>query len=104
VRSKIDKTNASYQAQANTHKKKVRFQLGDLVWIHLGKEISPLKRKNKLITKANGPFVVLEKINDNAYKVDFPRDYRVLATFKVAGSSAYQANDHLQDLRIKYLQ
>lgn len=104
VRSKIEKTNASYQAQANKHKKKVVFQPGDLIWIHLRKERFPSKRKNKLMPRVDGPFEVLEKINDNAYKIDFPGDYGVSATFNVADLSAYQADDHLEDLRIKSLQ
>lgn len=104
VRSKIKKTNPSYQAQANKHKKKVVFQPGDLVWIHLRKERFPSKRKNKLMRRADSPFEVLEKINDNGYKVDFPGDYGVSATFNVHDLSAYQANDHLEDLRIKSLQ
>ena len=32
VKEKIERSNASYQAQANKHKKKVVFQPGDLVW------------------------------------------------------------------------
>jgi len=51
--------------------------------------------------RANGPFEVLERINDNTYKVDLLRDYGVLATFNVIDLSAYQADDYLADLRIK---
>jgi len=50
---------------------------------------------------ADGPFEVLECINDNAYKVDLPDDYGVSTTFIVADLSAYQADDYLADLRIK---
>ena len=72
MRSIIEKANASYQAHANKHKKKKVFQPGDLVWIHLRKESFPSKRKNKLMLRAKGPFEVLERVNDNAYKVDLP--------------------------------
>jgi len=51
--------------------------------------------------RANGPFEVLERIDDNAYKVDLPGDYGVSAIFNVADVSAYQADDYLADLRIK---
>jgi len=34
VRRKIEKSNESYQAQANRQKRKVVFQPGDLVWVH----------------------------------------------------------------------
>ena len=104
MRSRIEKTNASYQVQANKHKKKVAFQPGDLVWIHLRKKRFPSKRKNKLMLRADGPFEVLDRVNDNAYKVDFPGDYGVSATFNVADLSAHQADDYLVNLRIKSLQ
>ena len=72
VRLKIERSNAFDQAQANKHKKRVVFQPGDLVWIHLKKERFPSKRKTKLMPRVDGPFEVLERINDNAYKVDLP--------------------------------
>jgi len=65
------------------------FQLGDLVWVHLRKERFPRKRKSKLSLRVDGPFVVLERINGNAYKVKLPGDYGVLATFNVADLSPY---------------
>jgi len=72
------------------------------MWIHLRKERFPSKRKNKLMPRADGPFEVLERINDNAYKVGLPGDYGVSATFNVADLKAYQDDDYLADLRIKY--
>jgi len=101
VRSKIKKTNEAYQAQADKHKKKMVFQPGDHVWIHLRKERFPSNKRNKLMLRADGPFEVLECINDNAYRVDLPSDYRVSATFNVADLKAYQDDDYLADLRIK---
>jgi len=56
VRSRIEKTDASYQAQANKNKKRVVFQPGDLVRIHLRKDRFPFKRKNKLMPRADDPF------------------------------------------------
>jgi len=49
--------------------------------------------------RADGPFEVLERINDNAYKVDLPSDYGVSTTFNVADLSPYLADDYLEDLR-----
>jgi len=66
VKARIEKTNASYEVQVNKHRRKIVFQPGDLVWIHLRKERFPSKRKNKLMPRVEGSFEVLEKINDNA--------------------------------------
>jgi len=49
--------------------------------------------------RADGPFEVLERISDNAYKVDLPGDYGVSATFNVADLSPYLEGDYLEDLR-----
>ena len=51
--------------------------------------------------RADGLFEVLERINNNAYKVELPGDYRVSATFNVADLSPYHPDDYLADLRIK---
>ena len=99
VKCKIEKANASYQEQANKHKKKVVFHPGDLVWIHLRKERFPSKRKSKLMPRADGHFDVLEKINDNACKINFPGDYGVAATFNEADLSPYLEDEHLDNLR-----
>jgi len=89
MRSKIEKTNEAYQAQTNKYKKKMVFQPGDLVWIHLRKERFPSKRRNKLMLRTDGLFEILEHINDHAYRVDLPCDYRVSATLNVANLKAY---------------
>jgi hypothetical protein len=57
-------------ATMNKHRKKVLFEPGDLVWIHLRKDRFPDKRKSKLMPRGGGPFRVLAKISDNAYKID----------------------------------
>ena len=54
--------------------------------------------------RAEGPFEVIEKINDNAYKVDLPGDYEVSATFNVADLSPFIPDFSPQDLRSKSFQ
>ena len=48
---------------------------GDWVWVHIRKERFLAQRKSKLQPRGDGPFQVLQKINDNAYKLDLPSEY-----------------------------
>jgi hypothetical protein len=61
----------------------------DLVWLHLGKGRFPNLRKSKLMFHANGPFEILEKINDNAYKLESPMEFGVSHTFNISDLRPY---------------
>jgi hypothetical protein len=50
-------------------------------------------RKSKLQPRGDGPFQILERINDNAYKVDLPREYGVSATFNVLDLTLFDVGD-----------
>jgi len=49
--------------------------------------------------RADGPFEVLEKINDNAYKVGLSGEYGVSCTFNVTDLKPYFDDDNLENLR-----
>ncbi|GJY22596.1 reverse transcriptase domain-containing protein, partial [Tanacetum coccineum] len=53
----------------------------------------PSGRYGKLQDRADGPFRVLRRINDNAYKIDLPGNYGVSATFNVADLAPYTDDD-----------
>ena len=104
VQDQIEKSNERYQSQANKHRKQVLFKPGDLVLVHLRKEWFPSKRKFKLMPRADEPFEVLKKINDNEYKVDLHGEYGVSCTFNVANLKPYFDYDKLENLRANSLQ
>ena len=49
----------------------------------------PERRKSKLLPQGDGPFEVLERINDDAYKLDLLGEYNVSATFNVSDLSPF---------------
>jgi hypothetical protein len=57
------------------------------------KERFPKQRRSKLIPRGDGPFQIIERINDNAYKMDLPGEYDVSVTFNVAELSLFDVGD-----------
>ena len=65
------------------------------------KERFPPQRCSKFLPRGDGPFQVLECINDNAYKLDLLDEYNVSATFNVTNLSPFDVSD---DLRTNHFQ
>ncbi|KAH9657954.1 hypothetical protein KPL70_023288 [Citrus sinensis] len=74
-------------------RKLVVFQPGDWVWVHMRKERFPAQRHSKLLPRGYGPFQVVARINDNAYKLDLPGEYNVSATFNVSDLSPFDVGE-----------
>ena len=49
--------------------------------------------------RADGPYKIVARVNDNAYKVELPGEYGVHATFNVGDLSPYLDDDGLAELR-----
>ena len=67
---------------ADKHSKPIQFAVGDYVWLR-GKNIRT-KRNRKLEWKAFGPFEILKKHGDQAYKLDLPKRWRIHDVFHVS--------------------
>jgi hypothetical protein len=55
----------------------------------LRKERFPEFRKSKLMSRAAGPFKILAKINDNAYKPELPPEFGVSSNFNISDLQPY---------------
>ena len=78
--------------------------MGDLVWLHLRKDRFPELRKSKLMPRAAGPYNILEKINDNVYKLELPPEFWVSPTFNIADLKPYLGDEDELESRTTPLQ
>jgi hypothetical protein len=85
----IEKINKKYRIAASKGHKEVKLEPGDLVWLHSRKERFSELRKSKLISRAAGPFKILAKIKDNAYKLELPPEFRVSPNFNISDLRPY---------------
>ncbi len=72
VQQKIQEANAKYKARVDQKRQQLLFEEGDLVWVYLPKERQPGGPYSKLQDRKIGPRKILQKLNDNAYKVELP--------------------------------
>lgn len=71
VEKQLQRTQQKYKARHDRHREQGDFQVGDLVWLHLGKE--RLKGEGKKLKPIRyGPFNILRKIGENAYQLELP--------------------------------
>lgn len=54
-----------------------------------------LQKHNKLLPRRDGPFQVMERVNDNTYKLDLPGEYGVSATFNVSDFTRFLVENEL---------
>jgi hypothetical protein len=97
---KIEKTNEKYRTVGSKGRKEVKLEPRDLVWIHLRKEWFPDLRKSKLMVHVDGPFKILEKINDNAYKLELPLEFGVSPIFNILDLRPYLGAEDEVPLRM----
>ncbi|KAL1221229.1 hypothetical protein V5N11_022213 [Cardamine amara subsp. amara] len=97
ARQNLEDKTKLYEKQANKGRRKMIFEVGDQVWVHLRKERFPEERKSKLMPRVDGPFTITRRINDNAYQVDLQGKYTVSSSFNVSDLSPFIADE--ADLR-----
>ncbi|XP_016700284.1 uncharacterized protein [Gossypium hirsutum] len=95
VKANIEARIEQYMRAANKGRKQIVFEPGDWVWVHMRKERFPAQRRSKLLPRGDDPFQVLERINENSYKLNLPGDYNISACFNVVDLSTFDAGSDL---------
>lgn len=91
----LSSSAAKYKDAADTKRREVLFEPGDLVWVYLTRDRLPLCEYNKLKSKKIRPIKLLERINPNAYRVQLPPHLRTSDVFNVKHLSPFHGEpDH----------
>ena len=65
TRHTIERQVQRLATKLSINKQRMVFNIDDLVWLHLRKDRFPNECKSKLLPRADGPFKVLARYNDN---------------------------------------
>ncbi|VFQ88052.1 unnamed protein product [Cuscuta campestris] len=83
VRRKIEESNNKYKARVDKHRRQVLFDVGDFVWAVLTKDRFPVGEYDKLKDRKIGPCEIVQRINDNAYRLRLPSHLKTSDVFNV---------------------
>jgi hypothetical protein len=104
TKANIERMNEKYRIAGSKGRKEIKLESGDLVWLHLRKDRYPELRKSKLMPRAAGPYKIIEKINDNAYKLELPPKFGVSSTFNIADLKPYLGEEDELESRMTPIQ
>ena len=71
VQEQLERSQAKYKERHDKHRVEHSFQVGDQVWLYINKDRMQGEGK-KLKPIRYGPFKILEKIGENAFRLDLP--------------------------------
>lgn len=83
VQKRIQASNAQYKKQHDQHRHIVVFEVEDLAWATLTKDRFPVREYHKLRERKNWPCEILQRIDDNAYRLRLPSHIRTSDAFNV---------------------
>ena len=89
VQDQLGKSQSKYKARHEKHHVDHKFQVGDKIWLHISKDRLQGGGK-KLKPIRYGPFEILEKIVDNAFKLDLPSYMQIYSVVNVENLRLYE--------------
>jgi hypothetical protein len=113
VQEQLEKSQAKYKARHDKHRVDHSFEVGDEVWLYISKE--RLKGEGKKLKPIRyGPFKIVDKIGNNAFRLDLPPYMQMYAVVNVENLKLYDPpliddqEEHVQipsidDFSLEYL-
>jgi hypothetical protein len=95
-------TYEKYKAHADKKRRQLDFNIGELVWVYLSKDHYPRGDYNKLTRRKFGPYPILEKFGENAYRVELPEDMHISNVFNFRHFHKYYGEN--TSLRLNFQQ
>ncbi|KAL5834635.1 hypothetical protein ACOSQ4_014132 [Xanthoceras sorbifolium] len=94
ARSYLDKAARKMKKWADKKRRRVEFQVGDLVLVKLlPQQFKAFRKVHKgLVRKYEGPFPILKKVGKVSYKVELPPRLKIHPVFHVSHLKPYQAD------------
>ena len=86
----IQEVQQNYKTQYDQHHRIPTFEVGDMVMLNM-KNIRTVRTSRKLDSKYLGPFRIVEKINENAYRLQLPNHFKIHDVFNVSLLRKYHA-------------
>lgn len=106
VHSNLEISTAKYKSAVDAHRRDVQFKVGDLVWAVLTKGRFKPGTYNKLKSRKIGPLEIVEKINNNPYRLKLPPHMNIVDVFNVKHLVPFVAEndaDVVQNSRSNFL-
>jgi hypothetical protein len=92
VKQRLMNANQEYKRKADQRKRKLQFEVGDMVLAHLRKERFPRGMYNKLKMKKIGPCRVLKKFGENAYELELSEGIGISPIFNISDLYPYRTD------------
>jgi hypothetical protein len=83
VHHNLKATYEKYKTHVEKKRCQVDFNIRELVWVYLSKDHYPRGDYNKLTRRKFGLYPILEKFDENAYRVKLPEDMHISNVFNV---------------------
>jgi hypothetical protein len=89
VQEQLEKSQAKYKARHDKHRVDHSFEVGDEVWLYISKE--RLKGEGKKLKPIRyGPFKIVDKVGNNAFRLDLPPYMQMYAVVNVENLKLYE--------------